>query len=129
MKMLKTPVVLPDYLRSAYEDMTNALADQFEKHSLDDEEIAAFLAAQLISMLPLIGKTEITAVMHTTLPVRIGLLDAHESSVELMKRLICSDDAEIETYISHLRAKNMAPESFSSPEIARRWLCFFLATN
>lgn len=129
MKMLETPVDLPEYLRVAYTDMTNALADQFEKHGLTETEITMYLASHLVSMLPNIGATHVTAIMHTTLPVRVGLLDAHENSVELMDRISNSEDEDIEKYLDMLRKENKAPKSFSLPEIARKWLRLFMATN
>lgn len=129
MNALKTPVELPDYLRAAYTDMTNALSDQFEKHGLDQQEIATYLASQLVALLPDLGVTSLTPILHTTLPVRVGLLDAHENSVVLMDKISHMEDGDVESSINFLREKDMAPAKFSKPEIARKWLRLFMATN
>ncbi|AXG66669.1 hypothetical protein JA33_264 [Dickeya phage vB_DsoM_JA33] len=129
MKPLTTPVELPEYLRAAYSDMTDALSDQFEKHGLDQQEIATYLAAQLVSLLPDLGVTSLTPILHTTLPVRVGLLDAHENSVALMEKIEQLDDDSVDEYIQQLRKSNLAPEKFSCKNIARKWLRLFMATN
>lgn len=129
MQPLKTPVVLPEYLQAAFADMTNALSDQFEKHGLNQEEIAFYLAGQLTALLPDLGKTEFTTHVHQTLPIRIGLLDAHKNSAELMLRADSMSDAEIAVALDQLRDVTNVPASFSTPYIARQWFRLFMATN
>lgn len=124
MKPLDIPVQLPDFLKAAYDELSNAVADVVEKHNLAHDEVTTFLAAQLASMMINDGVKEVTPVLHTTLPVRIGFLDAHDETeirINMMQKL-SDEDAE------QLAAK-FTTQKFSKPIIAWKWLTLFFATN
>lgn len=121
---LDKPVKLPEFMATAYEELGNAMADVAEKHNLSSDDMMRFLGTQFCSFLVANSQKEITAILHTTLPVRVGLLDAHdetEKQLELMQQL---DENEAER-IAGLFTK----QRFSQAKIAWKWLAMFFATN
>lgn len=124
MKPLDIPAELPDFMKAAFDEMTDAVGAIAEKHGITDEELTIYFGAGFVRLLAGEGKTESTVIMNTTLPVRVGLLDTHADSIHRMSMVEQVDDATILQVISKL-----TKQKFSDAEIARNWLRFYLATN
>lgn len=124
MKPLDIPAELPPFLKEAFDALTDAVANVTEEHGLTNDELIIYFGTGFARLIADNGQTEHTIIMNTTLPVRVGLLDAHEDSIERMDMVSRVDDETI------LRATNkLTAQVFSNVHVARNWLKFYLCTN
>lgn len=124
MKPLDIPAELPPFLKEAFDALTDAVGTVAEKHGLTNDELIIYFGTGFARLIADNGQTEHTVIMNTTMPVRVGLLDAHEQSIERMDMVDRVDDETI------LRATNkLTAQVFSSTQVARNWLKFYLCTN
>lgn len=124
MKPLDIPAELPPFMKEAFDALTDAVGTVAEKHGLTNDELIIYFGTGFARLIADNGQTEHTVIMNTTLPVRVGLLDAHEDSIERMDMVDRVDDETIAAATSKLTA-----QVFSKPEVARNWLKFYLCTN
>lgn len=124
MKPLDIPAELPPFLKEAFDELTDAVGTVAEKHGLTNDELIIYFGTGFARLIADNGQTEHTVIMNTTMPVRVGLLDAHEQSIERMDMVDRVDDETI------LRATNkLTAQVFSGIQHARNWLKFYLCTN
>lgn len=124
MKPLDIPAELPPFLKEAFDELTDAVGTAAEKHGLTNDELIIYFGTGFARLIADNGQTEHTVIMNTTLPVRVGLLDAHEDSIERMDMVDRVDDETV------LRATNkLTAQVFSNVHVARNWLKFYLCTN
>lgn len=124
MKPLDIPAELPPFLKEAFDALTDAVANVTEEHGLTNDELIIYFGTGFARLIADNGQTEHILIMNTTLPVRVGLLDAHEDSIERMDMVSRVDDETI------LRATNkLTAQVFSTVHVARNWLKFYLCTN
>lgn len=124
MKPLDIPAELPPFLKEAFDELTDAVGTVAEKHGLTNDELIIYFGTGFARLIADNGQTEHTVIMNTTMPVRVGLLDAHENSIQRMDMVDRVDDETI------LRATNkLTAQVFSNVHVARNWLKFYLCTN